>query len=85
MIGFSEVWKLIPLLKGYSKIVLLFLVWEINETENIRVTMRQQSIVDATGVCTRAVTLALKELEEKGIIRIERDLQPFSYIFIESR
>lgn len=81
MIGFSKVWRLIPELKGYSKVVLLFLVATINDTENVKVTMRQQNISESTGVCTRGVTLALQELEQKGIIFVDRNVQPFSYIW----
>jgi len=72
-----SVWKFIPALRSYSKILLLYLK-DKGADEQV-VFLQQDIIMGETGLCRGSLFLALNELEEAGLLHIMRDSRPLGY------
>jgi len=57
---------LMPTLKRYSVVLLLYLVTV--DPEHGGIVLKQWHIMEKTGLCQRSLQLAIKELEDKGLL-----------------
>ncbi len=72
-----NVWKIVPALRSYSKIMLLYL--KAKKADEQVVFLQQDIIMGETGLCRSSMFLAINELTEKGVLHIMRDSRPLGY------
>lgn len=72
-----NVWKIVPALRSYSKIMLLYL--KAKKADEQVVFLQQDIIMGETGLCRSSMFLAINELTEKGVLHIIRDSRPLGY------
>jgi hypothetical protein len=72
-----DVWKIVPALRSYSKILLLYL--KAKGADEQVVFLQQEVIMGETGLCRSSMFLAIGELTKMGILHITRDTRPLGY------
>jgi CRP-like cAMP-binding protein len=72
-----NVWKIVPALRSYSKILLLYLK-DKGADEQV-VFLQQEVIMAETGLCRSSMFLAIAELTKSGILHVTRDTRPLGY------
>ena len=78
--NYRAAWRLVPDLRNYSKVLLLYLV-HLGAVD-IPIRLLQGKIFKETGLCRGSFDLAVAELTVKNVLVIDRTERPFNYTII---